>query len=171
MKNHVQLDTLFLDRDGVINEKLNGRYVKDFSEFRFIYNILTAIDLLSRVFKRIIIVTNQQGIGKGLMTEQDLFILHQKMIEEIDRNGGKISKIYFCPHLAKDFCSCRKPDIGMLNKALEDYPDIQIEYSYLVGDSDSDIKAGNRIGLQTVKVDVNYTLYSWAQDLLKSLKL
>ena len=72
-------DTLFLDRDGVINVKLEGKYVQDFSEFKFISGSLSAISKLSQIFSRIIIVTNQQGIGKGIMSQSDLNTLHFKM--------------------------------------------------------------------------------------------
>ena len=87
-------DTLFLDRDGVINKKLDGKYVKNWEEFTFIPNVLSSISKLSRLFNRIIIITNQQGIGKGLMSKNDLFFLHQKMLKEIEKAGGKINKIY-----------------------------------------------------------------------------
>lgn len=167
----MQLDTLFLDRDGVINEKLNGRYVKDFSEFKFINKIPIAMNILAGIFSKIIVVTNQQGIGKGVMSEKELLDLHKEMTSHITIHGGKISKIYYCPHLASDYCLCRKPRIGMFKQALEDFPEIKIESSYLVGDSNSDIQAGNSIGLRTVKVDNQYTLYSWSKELIKVLKL
>ncbi|MEE2953714.1 MAG: HAD family hydrolase [Bacteroidota bacterium] len=163
----MNLDTLFLDRDGVINTKLESKYIESFSQFEFIHNSLNAIKILSAVFKRIIVVTNQQGIGKGTMSETDLNKLHQNMIIEINLNGGKIDKIYYCPHLVSDNCQCRKPKTGMLSEALKDFPDIKIENSYLVGDSITDIKAGEVFGLKTIQVNSQFTLYSWAKRLLK----
>ena len=158
-------DTLFLDRDGVINKKLDGKYVRNWEEFTFIPNVLNSISKLSRLFNRIIIITNQQGIGKGLMSKNDLLFLHQKMLKEIEKAGGKINKIYFCPHLETDNCNCRKPKIGMIEKAIQDFSSINIKKSYLIGDSPSDIKAGTKAGLHTIKVDNNFTLNNWIKQI------
>ena len=76
-------DTLFLDRDGVINKKLDGKYVKDFSEFEFVDGVKSAISELTNMFKRILIVTNQQGIGKKIMSDSDLNLLHSRMVFEL----------------------------------------------------------------------------------------
>ena len=164
-------DTLFLDRDGVINIKLKNRYVESFSQFQFIDKSLDAIKILSDIFERIIIVTNQQGIGKGVMSIEDLNKLHQNMIAEINLHGGKIDRIYYCPHLVSDNCKCRKPEIGMLSDAVRDFPNISIEDSYLVGDSITDIQAGEIFGLKTIHVDHQFTLYSWATEFLQKIKL
>ena len=160
------LDTLFLDRDGVLNKKLEGRYVRDFSEFEFMEGAIDAISKLTNKFKRIIIVTNQQGIGKGIMSDLDLNILHTKMEERIEKLGGKINKIYHCPHLEELDCLCRKPRPGMIEQALFDFPEIVLENSYLIGDSDSDIETGKRMNLSTVKVDNEYTLAKWTTEFL-----
>ena len=160
------LNTLFLDRDGVINKKLEGRYVRKFSEFTFMQGALQAISQLSNIFCRIIIITNQQGISKRIMSESDLKNLHIQMLERIEESGGVIDKIYYCPHLEELDCMCRKPKPGMIQKAIHDFPDIIIENSYLVGDSDSDIKAGKAMNLKTVKVNNNYTLAKWTLDLI-----
>ncbi len=159
-------DTLFLDRDGVINKKLEGRYVRNFSEFEFINGASNAISRLSNVFNRILIITNQQGIAKGIMSEADLTALHVKMIDKIKYSGGHIDKIYFCPHLAELNCICRKPKTGMIENAIKDYPMIVIEDSFLIGDSDTDIEAGFRMGLKTFKVSNNFTLAKWTDSLL-----
>ena len=162
MKN---FDTLFLDRDGVINQKLEGKYVRDFSEFIFIPGSLRAISELTSLFNRIIIITNQQGIAKGIMSESELHILHKKMQVEIENSGGKITKIYYCPHWQNANCKCRKPQPGMITNALVDFPDINIKNSYLVGDSDSDIEAGIKMNLITVKVSEDFSLINWTNEL------
>ena len=159
-------DTLFLDRDGVINKKLEERYVRDFSEFEFMEGTIDAISKLTNKFNRIIIITNQQGIGKGIMSDADLNILHTKMEERIEQLGGKINKIYYCPHLEELDCLCRKPRPGMIEQALFDFPAIVLENSYLIGDSDSDIETGKRMNLSTVKVDNEYTLAKWTAEFL-----
>lgn len=162
-------DTLFLDRDGVINKKLERRYVRNFTEFEFIPGALKAISKLSNMFNRIIIVTNQQGIAKGIMSEFDLNTLHAQMQEKIEKSGGKITKIYYCPHLEELDCMCRKPKPGMLRQAIIDFPEINIEDSYLIGDSDSDIEAGKRMNLKTIKVDDDYTLAKWTGSFLGAI--
>ena len=90
------------------------------------------------------------------------------MINEIESKGGKIDKIYFCPCLESEDCECRKPKPGMIETALQDFPEININKSYLVGDSKTDIDAGNSKGLNTIKVDNEYTLISWCNDISQS---
>ena len=164
----LNFDTLFLDRDGVINKKLEGRYVQNFSEFEFIEGSLDAISKLSNLFNRILVVTNQQGISKGIMSDIELNNLHIEMMKRIEKSGGKIDKIYYCPHLKELDCTCRKPNPGMIQQAVLDFPEIIIDNSYLIGDSNSDIEAGKRMNLNTVKVDNHYTLFKWTVDLIKS---
>lgn len=158
-------DTLFLDRDGVINQKLEGRYVTNFNEFVFIKNSDLAIRKLHKIFKRILIVTNQQGIGKGIMTEDDLNLLHLQMQRKLNPDFDLIDKIYFCPCLEGDSCNCRKPKTGMLEEAKLDFPEIIIKNSFLIGDSESDIEAGNKFGLKTIKVNETYTLNNWLESI------
>ena len=158
-------DTLFLDRDGVINQKLEGRYVTNFNEFVFVKNSDLAIRKLHKIFKRILIVTNQQGIGKGIMTEDDLNLLHLQMQRKLNPDFDLIDKIYFCPCLEGDSCNCRKPKTGMLEEAKLDFPEIIIKNSFLIGDSDSDIEAGNQFGLKTVKVNETFTLNNWLESI------
>lgn len=160
-----KFDTLFLDRDGVINRKIEHNYVLKFSDFIFMPGALIAIKKLTSIFNRILVVTNQQCVGKGLITEYELEEIHKKMMNEIESEGGKIDKIYFCPCLESEDCECRKPKAGMIIEALQDFSNIDLDRSYLVGDSDSDIAAGNSQGLNTIKVDNDYTLFSWYNDL------
>ena len=160
-----KLDTLFLDRDGVINVKLDGQYVKNTDEFEFIKGAQVAISKLSNIFNRIIVVTNQQGIAKRIMSDKDLDALHEYMLLELEKNGGVIDKIYYCPHLSSENCNCRKPNPGMIQQALIDFPEIKLAHSYLIGDSDTDILAGNSMGLISVKVDDEYTLSKWCSEL------
>ena len=154
-------DTLFLDRDGVINKKLEQRYVTNFDEFVFVKNSDVAIRKLHKIFKRILVVTNQQGIGKGIMTEDDLNLLHLQMQRELSIDFDLIDKIYFCPCLEGDDCNCRKPKTGMLENAKLDFPEIKIEDSFLIGDSDSDIIAVKKFVLTTIKVSSEFTLFDW----------
>lgn len=142
--------TLFLDRDGVINEKLDNDYVKKLDEFKFIEGAKEAIVNFSKTFGRIVIVTNQQGIGKGIMSHEELKVVHDFMQTEIEKAGGKLDHIYYCPALAAENARCRKPNIGMAEEAQKDFPEIDFEKSILVGDSVSDIEMGVKAGMFTV---------------------
>ena len=141
--------TLFLDRDGVINRRLVDAYVRNWQEFVFEQGVLEAIKRVSEIFGRTFVVTNQQGIAKELMTEADLQVVHQQMIAEIERIGGRIDKIYFCPHRASDSCTCRKPRTGMALQAKADFPEVDFSKAVMVGDSPSDIEMGHRLGMKT----------------------
>ena len=158
-------DTLFLDRDGVINYKIENDYVKSIQDFKFIPEFIYVVKDLSLLFNRIIIITNQQGIGKGLMSISDLNEIHEYMLNTINDNNGKIDKIYFCPHLASENCLCRKHSPGMIQKAFQDYPDIDISKSYFIGDSDSDMQAGKAEKLISIKVSSEYTILDWFNSL------
>ena len=148
--------TLFLDRDGVINERLHGDYVKTPDEFKFIDGVLRAISKLAKTFDRIIVVTNQQGIGKGLMTVDDLTIIHDLMISEIEKAGGRIDSIYFCPHLEEENSPCRKPNTGMAMLAQQDYPEIDFRKSIMVGDGLHDMEFGRQSGMITAYLGADH---------------
>jgi len=142
--------TIFLDRDGTINQLLPNRYVKTVDEFKFIPGAKKAINLFSQRFKYVIIVTNQQGIGKELMTHKNLAEIHNFLDAEISGNGGRIDQIFYCPHLEVFNPACRKPNIGMAYQALENFPDIDFRKSIMVGDSSCDIEFGNRLKMYSV---------------------
>lgn len=144
--------TLFLDRDGVINERIPNDYVRTPDQFNFIEGSPKAIARLSNIFGITVVVTNQQGIGKGLMTETDLSTIHTKMVEKIESEKGTIHKIYHCPHLAKNHPDCRKPNSGMAFQAKKDFPQINFKQSFMVGDSISDMEFGHRLGMTTVYI-------------------
>ena len=144
--------TLFLDRDGVINEHRPEDYVKNEAEFVWIDGSKEAIRDLSKLFGRIVVVTNQQGIGKGLMSEYDLEKIHWNMQREVEEIGGKIDRVYYCPYVAQVKPKCRKPETGMAEQAKTDFPEIDFKKSIMIGDSRSDIEFGTRLGMITVKV-------------------
>lgn len=158
--------SLFLDRDGVINEKLPGDYVKNWGEFRFLEKVPESIQALSGIFGKVFIVTNQQGIGKGIMNERDLTELHDQMLEEVRFAGGTIHKIYFSPYRKEEKSVFRKPGIGMARKAKIDFPSIEFEKSIMVGDSISDIQFGKNAGMLTVYVSKEETLPEDIRDLV-----
>lgn len=142
--------SLFLDRDGVINRQIIGGYVTDVNEFIFLDGVLACFKNLSEKFDYIFIVTNQQGIGKGIFTENDLHNIHQYMLGEISKAGGRIDKIYGCPDLESAGSINRKPSIGMALQAKKDFPDIDFSNSIMAGDSLSDMLFGKKSGMKTV---------------------
>lgn len=144
--------TLYLDRDGVINTHRPADYVKSIDEFEWIEGAKEAIVYLSKIFGRIVVVTNQQGIGKGLMSEYDLDKIHWKIQNEISELGGKIDRIYHCPHLASIQCSCRKPKSGMAAQSREDFSEIDYSKSIMVGDMPTDMDFANTIGALAINV-------------------
>jgi histidinol-phosphate phosphatase family protein len=144
--------TLFLDRDGVINERRHMDYVRRWEEFKFLPGALEAIEIFNRYFARIVVVTNQAGIEKELMTHDDLKDIHERMIYTIDYHGGRIDEVYYCPFKADLDPLCRKPNPGMALEAKKDYPDIDFRKSVMIGDSDSDIVFGNNLEMRTILV-------------------
>lgn len=146
---------LFLDRDGVINVERPNDYVKTVSEFIFTEGAVKAIAEFCKMFDRIFIVTNQRGLGRGKYSEEDLDNIHLYMMNAIEAQGGKIDKIYYCPHLT-DAAINRKPNIGMGFQAKRDYPEVDFAHSILIGNSQSDIEFGNKLGMLTVLVGDKY---------------
>ena len=141
--------TLFLDRDGVINKKLDNDYVKHWIEFEFLEGVFEALKKLDSVFGKIVVVTNQQGIGKGLYRTEDLELIHKNMLYEINYLGGRIDKVYFSPYLNSLNHPTRKPRIGMALQAQKDFPEIDFSKSIIVGDSLSDMEFGRNAGMKT----------------------
>jgi D-glycero-D-manno-heptose 1,7-bisphosphate phosphatase len=151
---------LFLDRDGVINTRITDGYVRSWTEFHFEPGALAALRTLARWAPRIVIVTNQQGIGKGLMSLTELEDIHGRMRRAITEGGGRIDAVQFCPHLATDDCDCRKPRPGMATQYLAAHPEVDGSASVLVGDTASDIEMGRRLGeitggCVTVRIDAH----------------
>lgn len=143
---------LFLDRDGVINQRPRGSYVRHPSEFVFEKNALQALHLLAQLFSPIVVVTNQAGIGKGVMTHADVGAVHQKMQAETKRAGGRIDAVYYCPHRPDEGCHCRKPAPGMAYEAQRDFPQIVFSNAWMVGDSLSDMQMGASLGMHTALI-------------------
>lgn len=144
--------SLFLDRDGVINVRLVDDYVKKWEDFHFIDGVLDAMKVFHSFFQTIVVVSNQQGVGKGLMKHESVDEVHQKMVAQISKSGGQIDKVYFCPELKKDRPFCRKPSVGMALKAKQDFPAINFKKSIMAGDSLSDMQFGKRLKMTTVLI-------------------
>ncbi len=141
---------MFLDRDGVINVRKMDGYIQSVEEFRFLDGVLEAFVIFARYFDRIVVVTNQQGIGKGLMSEQDFADITAYMKEEIEKVGGRLDYVFHAPGLTKDCPFDRKPSIGMGLKARKRFPEIRFKDSIMVGDSLCDLVFGKRLKMHTV---------------------
>ena len=142
--------TLFLDRDGVINRRFPGDYVKRVEEFEFLPGVVDAIASLSKTFGRIVVVTNQQGIGKGLYTHDDLAAVHRFMTDSVLAAGGKIDAVFYAPQLAAENSPMRKPGTGMAHAAKEKFPEIDFSASIMVGDTASDMQFAQSAGMKRV---------------------
>lgn len=141
--------SLFLDRDGVINVERPHDYVKRWEEFVFYDDALPAIRYFSKVFGHLFIITNQRGIGRGLMTEADLQDIHLHMREAIEAVSGRIDGIYYCPD-PEDTSSRRKPATAMGLEAAGDFPEVDLRRSVMIGNTLSDMEFGRKLGMFTI---------------------
>ena len=143
---------VFLDRDGIINRQAPEHdYIKSWDEFEFLPGVPEAIRRLNDAGYFVLVVTNQRGIARGMMTMEAVNTIHERMCQKLAGSGAVIRKVYVCPHEAGT-CTCRKPDIGLFLQAEDDF-DIDKKKSWMVGDSDSDVKAGQRYEIRTIKTD------------------
>lgn len=162
--------TLFLDRDGVINKKIDNDYVKHWVEFEFLEGVLESLKYFGSVFGKIVVVTNQQGIGKKLYRLEDLEIIHKNMLYEVEYHGGRIDKVYFSPHLASENHPNRKPGIGMALEAKKDFTDIDFSKSIMIGDSMSDMEFGRKAGMKTIFISETNKNDEWIDFNFSSLE-
>lgn len=142
---------VFLDRDGVINKKIEGDYVRDWSQFQFLPNIGDWIRLVQALDHLVIVVTNQRGVALGHMTLDDVQEIHAKMLATLEAQGAHIDDIFVCPH-AENTCECRKPKPGLILQAQQKY-DIDLSQSLLIGDSDSDEQLARTCGLRFLRAE------------------
>ncbi len=150
--NFLEIDkswTLFLDRDGVINHEKKEDYILNWKEFRFYEGVEQALSVFAKIFGTIVMVTNQRGVGKGLMTLEDLGDIHNNMLTQITGGLGRIDKIYHCSSLDND-CYERKPNPGMAYLAQKDFPQINFSKSIMIGNKLSDMKFGRNSGMFTI---------------------
>lgn len=152
MAEKIKIDstwTLFLDRDGVINIEKHMDYIRSKDEFVFYPKAIDTLVKCNSLFSKIIVVTNQRGIGRGLMTEEQLNEIHDYMKIEIENKGGRIDKIYFAPDLDSN-SPLRKPNTGMGLQAKKDFPTIDFSKSIMIGNNDSDMIFGKNLGMKTI---------------------
>lgn len=135
---------IFLDRDGVINR--DRQFVYRIEDFQFIEGVVDAVrEMANRGFK-VVVVTNQSGIGRGYYTQQDFDVLNEWMLATLRRQGVSVSGVYHCPHSPDAACECRKPKPGMILQAAREL-NLCLKDSWMVGDKPSDIAAAHSAGI------------------------
>jgi D-glycero-D-manno-heptose 1,7-bisphosphate phosphatase len=151
--NRIQLRYVFLDRDGVLNRKLpEGAYVTEWEQFQWLPGTEEAIAKMNRAGMTVIVVSNQRGIALGRLTNAQLDQIHSNMQSHLAQHGARLDAIYYCPHDVGE-CHCRKPDIGLFEQARRDFPQGSADNSVVIGDSLSDIQAGQRLGMKTIFIE------------------
>ncbi|MDE3201129.1 MAG: HAD family hydrolase [Acidobacteriota bacterium] len=154
-----QFESVFLDRDGVLNRKLpEGHYVRSREEFEVLPGVARAIARLNRARKLVVVVSNQRGISQGLFTGSDVEAIHAAFQEVLARSDAHVDGFFYCPH-ERNRCNCRKPLPGMFEAAVKKFPQIVPESSVMIGDSLSDIEFGRLIGMHTILIDSE-----WAEE-------
>jgi D-glycero-D-manno-heptose 1,7-bisphosphate phosphatase len=151
--NSGNIRTVFLDRDGVINEKApEGEYICSPAEFHVLPGVPESIARMNRMGLRVVVVSNQRGIAKGLYATEDVEAIHSALQELLARYGARIDAFFICPH-DKDECRCRKPMPGMFDQAVKTFPGVRADESVMIGDSLVDVEFGRRLGMPTILIE------------------
>ena len=144
---------VILDRDGTIIEE--RQYLSDPEQVRLIPGVGAALRELQRMGFGLVVITNQSGIGRGFFDQVQLDQVHQRLEQLLDRQGVRLDGLYICPHKPDDHCGCRKPKLGLLQKAVQDWG-FRLENSIVIGDKESDIEMGRAVGALTLRVRTGY---------------
>lgn len=146
------MKVIFLDRDGVINKDPGfGGYIKSWKEFEFLPDSLNALVKLNQAGFEVIVISNQAGVAKGLYALQDLDEISRNMLREVEKAGGKIRAVHYCPHRDEDDCDCRKPKTGLFSQATQGL-EVDFTDTFFVGDNRRDILAAKAIGARSIFV-------------------
>jgi D-glycero-D-manno-heptose 1,7-bisphosphate phosphatase len=144
------LRAVFLDRDGVLNEKMpEGRYVTSWDDFHALPGVAEAVARLNRAGLRVVVVSNQRGIALGLYTAADVEAIHAAFQELLNGQGAHVDAFFVCPH-GRGQCNCRKPLPGLFEQAAAEFPEITAATSVMIGDTRSDMEFGRRLGMTTI---------------------
>jgi D-glycero-D-manno-heptose 1,7-bisphosphate phosphatase len=149
------MKVIFLDRDGTIN--YDEGYTYKIKDFKLLDNVVEGLLKFKEEGFKFVIVSNQSGIGRGLYSENEMKLFNDNLKKTLSDKGIEILGIYFCPHVPKDCCICRKPNTGLFSKIIKDFPDIEIEKSFMIGDKFSDIEFGNKIGVKSIWLSKEYS--------------
>ncbi len=163
MGAQVQRTTVFLDRDGTLNH--DSGYITSPEALILFPGVVESIARLNRSGSRLFLVTNQSAIARGLMTVEDLHLIHQKLREELEVGGGWLDGILFCPHHPEDTCDCRKPNPDLIQQATREL-NVDVAQSYFVGDKSTDMKLAHTVG----SIGVLVMTSQFSQEALDSMK-
>ena len=144
---------LFLDRDGTINEEV--LYLHKPEDFKILPGVLKGVKKFQNMGYRIIIITNQPGIGMGYFPETDFYAVNREMLRQFSKEGILVDKIYFCPHSKSQKCECRKPEQGLIKRAVKEL-NVDLSKSIIIGDKTSDTETGRRAGMTTFIVNTGF---------------
>lgn len=142
---------LFLDRDGVINATPQKRYITRWREFHFLPGSLGALRLLNEEGRKVVVLSNQAGVGRGVLSRSRLNLITRRMLAAIRKAGGRVAAVYYCTHPPENGCRCRKPRTGLLRRACRRFR-IDPRRSFVVGDNATDVAMGHAAGCRTVLV-------------------
>lgn len=146
---------IFLDRDGVINYDIDDFYVYTVSEFKINPGVVETLKRFNSMGYMLIIISNQGGIAKGIYTHKNVEEVHLYLLNELKKRGIDITEIYYCPHHSSiEKCLCRKPDSLLIEKAMSRFQ-VDPEKSWFIGNSESDIQAASKAGLNAIKIQTN----------------
>jgi len=159
---------IFLDRDGVIN-KNRSDYVKDISELKIFSNVSESIKKLKNYGFLVIVITNQSAINRGLTSHENVNKIHHSIESFLEKNKTSIDAFYYCPHKPDENCMCRKPKPGLIIQASNEF-NIELKSSWMIGDSDSDVKAGELAGCNSIKICSDFKLPDAVNMISKSIK-
>jgi D-glycero-D-manno-heptose 1,7-bisphosphate phosphatase len=161
---------IILDRDGVLNEKPpRAEYVRTWSDFKWLPGAKECLRRLSVAGFKVILISNQAGINRGAMTEQDLRGIHLRMVAEVEQSGGRVDAIYFCPHDWEEGCECRKPKPGMLFQAQHDF-NLDLSRTVFIGDDERDAQAAEAAGCIPALVSEKRTLADIVGEEISKIK-
>jgi len=138
---------VFLDRDGTLN--YDPGYLKVAAELKLLAGVGPALARLKGAGARLVVVTNQSGVGRGIITLKDLEAIHARLEGLLEQEGAALDAIYFCPHHPDDRCRCRKPEVGMVERAVSELQ-LDLRRSYLIGDHARDIQLAHRVGAKAI---------------------
>ena len=159
-----KLKTVFVDRDGVINQERSD-YVKSISELEIYPNVAKNIKLLKDAGFLVVVITNQSAVNRGIVTPEMINQIHNSIQNHLKKYGTFLDGFYYCPHTPNENCNCRKPKSGLLEKAILEL-NIDLNSSWMIGDSDSDIEAADSIGSKAIKFSDNFSLDNAVQKIL-----
>lgn len=162
----------FVDRDGTINKDYQDEEWRHVCGPEFLDGSLEALKRIRDRDYQIIIITNQYLINDGIITLSQYKKFTEKLLKALNNKGIDILDIFYCPHSKKENCNCFKPNTGLINMALRKYPQIELDKSFIVGDSDSDVELGSKFGIETFGINVNSVLFNYIpiKSLLDTIK-